>query len=356
MKKRVISILLALVLCLSLCGCGGNVPAQEHGDTAYRTYTDDCGREVEIPESVTRIVASGGLSQIALFAIAPDLLVGLASEWKDSARGVIGEEYLSLPYFGELYDSADLNVEELALASPQLVIDVGEQKPSSREDMDSLETQTNIPSVHIDAALKTMPEAFRKLGALLGREEKGEELAQFCERIYSRTEDVMARVGDDRVSALYVLGDEGLNVIAKGAYHAELIDLLTDNLAVIDSPSSKGLGNEVTMEQLALWDPEFIIFGPRSIFSDVSSRPAWEDMRAISAGNYIETPESPLNWLGTPPGAQRYLGLIWLPSVLYPEYCDYDVQADILEFYRLFYHAELSDAQYEALTENAFVK
>jgi hypothetical protein len=47
--------------------------------------------------------------------------------------------------------------------------------------------------------------------------------------------------------------------------------------------------------------------------------------------------------------------MIWLPVVLYPEYCDYDVKAEILEYYRLFYGCELSDAQYEALTANAFI-
>ena len=52
---------------------------------------------------------------------------------------------------------------------------------------------------------------------------------------------------------------------------------------------------------------------------------------------------------------QQYLGLIWLTHVLYPQYCDYDVKADILEFYRLVYHCELTDAQYETLTRGAFL-
>ena len=47
--------------------------------------------------------------------------------------------------------------------------------------------------------------------------------------------------------------------------------------------------------------------------------------------------------------------LIWLTAELYPEYCDYDVKGDILEFYRLIYHCELTDAQYNALTEGAFL-
>lgn len=52
----------------------------------------------------------------------------------------------------------------------------------------------------------------------------------------------------DKVNLLYITGDEGLNVIAQGSFHAEVIDLLSNNLAVVDEPSSKGTGNEVDME------------------------------------------------------------------------------------------------------------
>ena len=34
-----------------------------------------------------------------------------------------------------------------------------------------------------------------------------------------------------------------LNVLAKDSYHSELVDLLTENVAVVDNPSSKGSGN-----------------------------------------------------------------------------------------------------------------
>jgi len=59
--------------------------------------------------------------------------------------------------------------------------------------------------------------------------------------------------------------------------------------------------------------------------------------------------------MGNPPAVQRYLSLIWLTAELYPQYCDYDVKTEILEYYRLFYGIELTDAQYQTLTANAFL-
>lgn len=379
MKKRLISMMLVLSMLTSLAACAKPIgtPGDTIADTIAETtaeavtteeettgaatdgtriFTDSVGREVEIPAEISRIVPSGPLAQIILFAIAPDMFVGLSQKWYDSARGIIADEYFDLPYFGDLYASADLNLEELAMADPDLLIDIGMPKPTAAEDLDMIQEQTTIPAIYVSASMETMPETYRQLGELLGREEKGEELAQFCERVYNRTLSIMEKVGDNKVNGLFVLGEEGLNVLAKGSYHAEVIDLLFNNLAVVENPLSKGTGNEVSMEQIAIWNPDFILFAPRSIYSTVSEMDAWSEIPAVVNHNYVEVPDAPHNWMTQPPAVQRYLGLIWLTAVLYPDYCDYDVKADVMEYYQLFYHCDLTDAQYEALTENAFLK
>jgi len=131
--------------------------------------------------------------------------------------------------------------------------------------------------------------------------------------------------------------------------------MLTSNVAVVDNPSSRGTGNEVDMEQLLAWDPDFIVFSAGSVYAEVAGDATWRNLTAVAQGNYVETPEGPDNWMGTPPAVQRYLALIWLPAVLYPEYCDYDAKAEIMEYYRLFYSCELTQERYDALTKNAFL-
>ena len=55
----------------------------------------------------------------------------------------------------------------------------------------------------------------------------------------------MKTIGDKKVRLLYCLGEKRHQCHREGvSYHAEIIDLLGDNVAVIDSPSSKGNGNE----------------------------------------------------------------------------------------------------------------
>ena len=146
--KKLLSLLLALALALGLCAPG---LAEE-----TVVFTDDAGREVELPAQIERLVPSGPLAQMVLYALAPDLFVGMASDWNaDDNLGIIDPDFLALPYFGQLYGSADLNVEQLALADPQVVVDIGEDKPTSTEDMDTLQAQTGVPSVFISATLET---------------------------------------------------------------------------------------------------------------------------------------------------------------------------------------------------------
>lgn len=345
MKKWMCLVLMAVMM-LGACAA-----AQQ----PMRLYTDDLGRTVEIPQEIERIVPTGPLAQMVLLAIAPERFVGIASRWDACAEPYLDEACLNLPYLGQLYGSADMNVETLALSDPQLIIDIGPDKESSVEDLDGLEAHTGIPAVYIAADLATLGDAYRELGALLGCPERGETLAAFCDRVYTRTTAIMAQVGDEKVDALYVLGEKGLNVLAAGSYHAEVFDMLTNNLAVVNNPLARGTGNEVTMEQIALWNPPFVLFAPGSIYETAAQDDVWSEIDGIASGNYIRVPEGPYNWMGMPPASQRILALIWLTAELYPQHCTYDVRAEVKEYYELFYGCTLSDEAYDALTEGAFL-
>ena len=212
----------------------------------------------------------------------------------------------------------------------------------------------DIKLVHVSATIETMGDAYRKLGELLGMEEEAETLATYCDETYAMVKDVAEHV--EKANLLYITGDAGLNVIAQGSYHAEIIDLLSNNLAVVDSPSSKGTGNEVDMEQLMLWNPDVILFAPDSVYASVGDDPLWQSLTAIQNGSYYEAPMGPYNWMGFPPSVQRYLGMLWMAKLLYPDAADYDLQAEVTEYFDLFYHCALTGEQYEALMANSIGK
>lgn len=365
--KKTLVLFLALMMCVSLFACAAKpaeaaatpapvateapAPTEEPAPATVQ-FTDSVGRVVELPADITKIAISGPLAQIVLFALCPDKLVGVASKWDATAEQYLATEYYNLPELGQLYGGkGELNLETLLASGAQVVIDVGEPKDSIVSDLDALQEQTGIPFVHITATASTMAEAYTKLGELLNMPEEAKTLSDYCAKVYARTLEIANSA--QKVNLIYCLGDTGLNVIANGSYHAEILDLLANNVAVVDEPSSKGSGNEVDMEQILLWNPDVILFAPGSIYSTVGSDPAWQQVNAIKNGTYYEVPMGPYNWMGFPPSVQRYLGMMWMAQLLYPDTAQYDLYTEVSTYFKLFYHSEITQAQYDALVANS---
>ncbi len=315
-------------------------------------YTDSLGREVEVPAQITRIVPSAPLGQMYLYALCPEYFVGTADEWNEEFRAFMADSYPSLPVVGQLYGGkGELNLETLAMTEPQVIIDVGEAKKGTAEELDGLQEQLDIPCIHVSANMATAGDAFRELGRFLGLEERAEKLASFCENSYAEIQTLMEKVGEEnKKSAMYCPGADGLNVIGKGSYHAEIIDMLVDNAAVLEKPSSKGIGDAVDSEQVLLWDPEVIFFSPEVDLEAVKTDPAWGQLRAIQNGDYHKAPEGPYNWMGFPPSVNRYLGMFWMASILYPDQVEFELYDKVAEYYELFYHVEMTPEYFDELT------
>lgn len=351
--KRLLQLIFLLCVALFLAACG---KSSEQTSDGTREFTDSTGRTVTVPAEITKVAVSGPLAQIYVLPLCPEMMVGFAGEFSEEAAIYIPQKYLDLPQLGQLYGGkGEMDLEALLAAEPDVVIDVGEAKDTIVKDMDSLTEQTGIPFVHIDATVATAPEAYRKLGELTGKTDKAEELAAWCEKTYKMTEDMMAKVDTDgkRKTVLYCLGDSGTNVLAKDSFHAETVNLMSTNLAVIKDVVSSGGGNEVDIEQIMKWNPEVIIFSPDSIYDTVASESSWSGVTAIKNGNFYETPSGPYGWLSSPPSVQRYLGLIWLGELLYPEYAEYDLKAEVKDYYKLFYECDLTDEMYDDLVDKA---
>lgn len=345
MKKWMLLVTL-LVLTAAL-----TLTAQAEG----RVFTDSLGREVTVDQEITRIAVTGPLGHVVAFAIAPDLYVGIPNAWNEAAKPFLDEAYYNLPVIGQLYGGkGELNLEELLRAAPQVVIDIGEPKGSTKEDLDKLTEQTGIPFVHVSAYIDRMDEAYALLGELLGREEEAAVLGEACRSIYDRTVEMMSSV--EKVNALYITDAKGLNVLARDAYQSTVIDMLVNNLAVVDKPSSRGTGNEVDMEQILTWNPDVIIFSEDSVYDTVGSDPLWQSVTAIANGAYYEVPFGPYNWVAQPASVQRLLGMLWMGKLLYPEAAQYDLYEEVAQYFSLFYHCDLTREQYDALMAKSIGK
>ena len=367
--SRFFAVVAAAALCLGIMGlvsgCSSSNEASSASNSAAtqnetRTFTDSLGREVELPAQIDRIAPSGHTANQVLLTMAPEKMVCLSQDLtEDQQKYAVGlKDYASLPITGAAFGAkGDINKEAVAAADPQVIIDTGEVKDGLVEDMDTLQGQLGIPVVFVETKLEDYGAAYEMLGELLGMPERGQELSDYCAAAYKEVTDVMAAIPEsDRVSIGCFLGDAGLNTIAKNSYQGQVIDLCANNVAVLEKASGSGMGQEVSMEQIALWNPELVIFGPKSIYDSVADDPAWDGIAAIDNGNFYETPASPYNWLNNPPTVNQVMGMQWLPRLLYPDKFDTSIADVTKSYYKTFYGYELTDAVVAELTAKALPK
>lgn len=358
------AIALALGLAFAVTGCssgGGESDQAASTDTAStetREFTDSAGRTVEVPVNIERIAPSGHTANQVLLTMAPEKMVGLSQELTEDQQKYLGVDMSDLPVFGAIFGAkGDLNKEAIAAADPQVIIDTGTLDDDVASGLDQLQEELGIPCVFIETNMDDYGTAYEMLGDLLGMEERGQELSEYCQNAYDQVVDVMSGIPeDDRANVLYLLGEDGTNVIAKGTQQAEVVDLCADNLAVMDNPSNTGMGSETSLEQIALWNPDIIIFASGSVYSTVADDPAWDGIAAIDNGDYYEAPGTPYNWLNSPPTVNQVMGMQWLPRLLYPDRFDDSIQDVTRSYYSLFYGYDLSDEELDDLVANALPK
>lgn len=371
MNKKFVLLFALMLVFASLIGCNRNTTGEEEniennqseqqkesGASETYVFTDSTGREVEIPKNINKVAPSGPLAQMVLYSIAPEKMIGWARKPAESEEKYFDQKTLDLPTFGMFYGDT-FNLEALIAAKPDVIIDIGEAKKTVKEDMDTIQKDTGTPTIFVEAKLDTIPEAYRTLGDLLSNEEYAEKLATYSEQAISDAKEFVRNTPENEwIKLFYGIGKDGLNTNGKGSFHAEIFDFVgLDNVAVLDHAASKGGGNEVSMEQLLLWQPDVIIFEPNSMYEDVvADDPLWSDLKAVQNGKVYEVPAEPYNWLGFPPSINRILGIKWLGSLFYPEQYQYDMTEETKEFYQLFYHYELTDDEAKALLSRSTLK
>ena len=366
--SRFFAVVAAAALCLGIMGlvsgCSSSNEASSASSSAAtqnetRTFTDSLGREVELPAQIDRIAPSGHTANQVLLTMAPEKMVSLSQDLtEDQLKYINLPNYADLPITGAAFGSkGDINKEAVAAADPQVIIDTGEVKDGLEEDMNTLQDQLGIPVVFIETKLEDYGAAYEMLGELLGMPERGKELSDYCAAAYKEVTNVMATIPDsERVNLGYFLGDAGLNTIAKNSYQGQVIDLCANNVAVLEKATGSGQGQEVSLEQIALWNPDLIIFAPDSIYDTVADDPAWDGIAAIDNGNFYETPATPYNWLNNPPTVNQVMGMQWLPRLLYPDKFDTSIADVTKSYYKTFYGYDMSDQEVADMTAKALPK
>ena len=307
------------------------------------SVTDDAGRTVAVPERVERVFPAGPPAAIMLYTVAPDLLLGWPRANRPEEREFLLPDVGSRPEVGRITGRGNTaNLEVVLALKPDLILDAGSVNATYVSLADRVQQQTGIPYALLDGRFEGIPQAYRTLGALVGRPRESEDLARIAaDTIATITQRAAAVAPERRPRVYYARGPRGLETGLGGSINVETIELLARNVA----GATRGGLATVSIEQVLLWNPEVIITIDQDFAANVRGDAAWAPVAAVRAGRVHHSPKLPFGWVDFPPCVNRLIGLWWLAKILYPDLFPEDLRALTRDFYARFYHVTVSDAQ-----------
>ena len=326
------------LLLLAACHPSGKKPG---ADT--REVVDMAGRRMTVPLVITRAYSTRPGS-VTLYAVAPELMVNRSLWMTDGSEKFMNPAYLKLPF-------SDGSAEEIVKLHPDVIVSYFTINEQSIDQANRLSQKTGIPVFMVDMEMKRYPEAFKAMGELLGKQEQAAKMSAYIEKWLLPLFAKAAQIPENqRKQVYYAEGNRGLNTDPSGSFHSQIIDLVgATNVAKVNLLSGKGM-SVVSMEQVLQWNPDEVIvwtgMGPSvTTYRNIASDPLWQRVPAVREGRIHQIPFLPFGWFDRPPGTNRILGTLWLAQLLYPEVYHIDLEAATREYFTVFFHRDLTDAE-----------
>ncbi len=358
--KIVLAALTACLLCagLAMTGCSS---ASTQSTPKTQTITDDAGRTVEVPvaSELTSVYCTSPISEVAMFAFAPDKLAGVNSDYTDAALKYLPASTKDLPSYGTWANGGTLNTEAIMAAGVQVILSVSSSTISD-SDIDSvnkLQEETGIPVLLYDGSVDNTPNTYRSIGKVLDQAERGEELAAYCEKAKSSVEAVISAIPEnERVRVYYAEGPKGLKTEPQQSPHFTTF-AVGGAVSVAECNLTKGSGlTDVSLENVITWNPDVIIAWSQDLRggADKTIRTSsdWASISAVQNNKVYTIPSVPFMWGDRPPSVTRYLGMQWMANLLYPDKYNVDMVSVTKEFYQLFFSVNLSDTEAKEILGN----
>lgn len=285
--KKMLALVLALCLGLAACGQQGSAdssattPETTPHESGPRTITDVTGRDVEIPETVDRVVVlSAGECEIVYALGAGDLVVG---------RG----EYCNYPAEAQdvtaVQSGAETNVEQIIALEPQVVImsamDQTEEQIAALETAGIaviLSTETNIDGVYA---------SIRVIGEALNCQDAAEETVASMQATFDKLREDAA-LQSNTPSAYPTVYFE-VSPLEYGLWTAgsnTFMDEIAQMLGLTNIFSDVDGWAQISEEQVIERNPDYIVtitmyFGEgETPEQEILNRTSWQEMTAIQNG------------------------------------------------------------------------
>jgi iron complex transport system substrate-binding protein len=338
-----------------LASSAGNMSTDKVAESPGITITDGVGRNITIPENVSKVICSGaGCLRYLVYLQAQDDVVGVDSMDKKESK-YEGRPYVyanpqlkNYPLIGEARGKDD--PEKIIEINPQVVLKtsmVGQSSAPTAAEADTLQEKTGIPVVTLDygslnneTQKAEMYNSLRIMGKVVGKQQRSEEIINYINATMQDLENRTADIPESERKTVYIggVGMAGAHgIIATEPAYAPFLWINAKNVAA-------GMGTEhvdISKEALVDWDPEYIFIDIGTLqldnegaIGELKNDTALKGLSAVKNGKVYGV--IPYNFYST-----NYESVLanayFVGKVLYPDrFKDIDPEAKANEIYTFF--------------------
>jgi len=336
MLKKLATFLSIVLLLVSLTACKQEQAAlkDEVADSKSLTFTvtDQLGRQVEVPQDIQRIAALHYLGGYIAFALGQqDKIVDQSFAGKlGKAMASVDDQFAAK---SAMPTGSKLNLEHMNSLNPQVVF------VYASFDTEQIQQIENAGMKVIAIRGETIEESFeavRLMAKVLGCEDKGAKYIMACEKLLAMVKDRVGTVSMQQRPKVMFAGPKNVLTVATG----EMLQATIAESAGAKNVAAelKGYWSDVSPEQVATWNPDFIFLSSSLDLQDVNSiydNYQFNTVKAVQEKQVYVFPSN-VGWWDFP-APHCILGIVWTAKTLYPEkFADIDMTQVADEFYTEF--------------------
>lgn len=360
MIKRAAAMLLAVILIISVAGCGVssvNKETETPDTTETITITDHNGNVVDVPENIERIAVGNILpmpSVLAVFFDSAEKIVGMPEGSMTAAKNsLLSELYPEILNAQTGYiNGAEINIEELI----KLDVDVVIYNAANASTGDLLE-KAGIPGIAVSVnkwnydAIETLNQWIALLSKLFPENDRAEQVEIYSKDVYELVQSRVADLSDEereRIFFLFQYSDS--NIATSGAHFFG--QYWADAVGAVNVGEEVDKDNSITvnMEQVYGWNPEHVFLTnftsaqPEDLYNNSIGEYDWSGIDAVKNKKVDKMPLG--MYRSYTCGVDTPVTLLWMAKSVYPElFTDIDITEETKSYYKEVFDIELTDVQ-----------
>ncbi|OBW56996.1 ABC transporter substrate-binding protein [Solibacillus silvestris] len=321
---------------------------------------DQAGTEVTIPAEVNSIVSGGILPYFHTWYVATNSakeIVGMHPNSYNAAENSILSKMAPdiLNADTSFVQNGEMNVEELMKINPDVFFEIATDEKSIEQARNAGINTVAIKAIDAAAAepLATFNSWLKLTGEIASTTERADKFIEIGTAVQNEIyEKIDGLTKEQKPNALmmYQLSEQAITVGGKNFFGNQWLNATGANDVAENDVTGR---KDVNMEQIYNWNPEIIYLTnfteiqPEDLYNNTIPGQDWSEVEAVKNKQVYKIPLGIYRWF--PPSGDAPLMLKWLASNNQPELFDYDMNAEIKNYYKDFYGYDVTDEEVEQI-------